>query len=93
MVYANGNSVGYEYDSFDRLVAKTKNGSETVRIYYNNKGQTARVKDISAGNTEEYVYDLAGRLTQSHTYGARSELIKYQCQSGDGSVIDKKASK
>ena len=77
-VYANGHTVGYLYDSFDRLVAKTQNGSETVRVYYNNKGQTARVNDISAGNTEEYIFDLAGRLVQSHTYGNRRELVKYK---------------
>ena len=47
-------------------------------MYYNNKGQTARVNDISAGNTEEYIFDLAGRLVQSHTYGNRRELVKYK---------------
>ncbi len=77
-MYANGHTVGYLYDSYDRLVAKTQNGSETVRIYYNNKGQTTRVNDISAGNTEEYIFDLAGRLVQSHTYGNRRELVKYK---------------
>ena len=66
--YANGDSVSYTYDRFDRLVRKSYNSGSYVAYAYNAEGSLARLSyGDSTGELASYrfEYDSLGRLIRS----------------------------
>ena len=66
--YANGDSVSYTYDRFDRLVRKSYNSGSYVAYTYNAEGSLARLSyGDSTGELASYrfEYDSLGRLIRS----------------------------
>lgn len=66
--YANGDSVSYTYDRFDRLVRKSYNSGSYVAYAYNEEGSLARLSyGDSTGELASYrfEYDSLGRLIRS----------------------------
>lgn len=66
--YANGDSVSYTYDRFDRLVRKPYNSGSYVAYAYNAEGSLARLSyGDSTGELASYrfEYDSLGRLIRS----------------------------
>ena len=66
--YANGDSVSYTYDRFDRLVRKSYNSGSYVAYTYNAEGSPARLSyGDSTGELASYrfEYDSLGRLIRS----------------------------
>ena len=66
--YGNGHILEYEYDQYDRLIAKketvdsTTETQYTARYFYNSNGLLARVSDEQHGRVTDYTYDLSDRL-------------------------------
>jgi len=66
--YANGDSVSYTYDRFDRLIRKSYNSGSYVAYTYNAEGSLARLSyGDSTGELASYrfEYDSLGRLIRS----------------------------
>ena len=95
----NGDVIGYEYDSFDRLVKKTSPDGDVVYTYDKN-GNILTVADGSG--TVTYVYDSMGRilskghsLTGTVTYsydnynGVPYGLVCETTTTPDGSTVEK----
>ena len=66
--YANGDSISYTYDRFDRLIRKSYNSGSYVVYTYNAEGSLARLSyGDSTGELASYrfEYDSLGRLIRS----------------------------
>ncbi len=68
--YGNGDYISFEYDSLDRLIGKSYNGSSTdkVEYFYGADGNISKTIDYSTNTRTKYVYDLAGRLVSARDY-------------------------
>ena len=69
-IYGNGDYISFEYDSLDRLIGKSYNGSSTdkVEYFYGADGNLSKTIDYSTNTRTKYVYDLAGRLVSTRDY-------------------------
>lgn len=68
--YGNNDFIAFSYDSLDRLIGKSYNGSSTNRIeyFYGADGNISKTIDYSTNTRTKYVYDLAGRLVSTRDY-------------------------
>ena len=68
--YGNGDYITFEYDTLDRLIGKSYNGSSTDRVeyFYGADGNISKTIDYSTNTRTKYVYDLAGRLVSTRDY-------------------------
>lgn len=69
-IYGNGDYITFEYDTLDRLIGKSYNGSSTdkVEYFYGADGNISKTIDYSTNTRTKYVYDLAGRLVSTRDY-------------------------
>ncbi len=77
--YANGDSVSYTYDRFDRLVRKSYNSGSYVAYAYNAEGSLARLSyGDSTGELASYrfEYDSLGRLIRSAELDAAGGTVQ-----------------
>ena len=101
MSYANGDTVGYEYDIFDRVVAERYNsGSKSVSYEYKYDSNGALTEQgSSSGERYGYEYDSLGRLIRSseskngayiqrteHIYDASDRLTKQSWYNSGGAT-------
>ena len=61
LVYGNGDSVQYTYDTYGRVTKQTYEDGTTVSYLYDNDGALASVYDSETGITTKYYYDFTGR--------------------------------
>ncbi len=68
--YGNGDYITFSYDTLDRLIGKSYNGSSTDRVeyFYGADGNISKTIDYSTNTRTKYVYDLAGRLVSARDY-------------------------
>ena len=79
MTYANGNTVTYGYDVFDRIISETYNNGKNYRYYYDSEGNLSKQESIYSGSTEEsyrYDYDSLGRLIHSKELDSNNNLVQ-----------------
>ena len=77
LTYGNGEYEEYSYDTLDRLVKVSYNGSETnaYSIVYDSNGRLAKAVDGKAGITYLYEYDSLDRLIRAYQKDASSNTI------------------
>ena len=79
--YGNNDFITFSYDSLDRITEKKYNNDNSKRVtyQYGNDGSLASKTDYFTGETEKYVYDLAGRAVRQKTYkdGALNSSLSY----------------
>ena len=68
--YGNNDFITFSYDNLDRITEKKYNNDDNKRVtyQYGNDGTLASKTDYFTGETEKYVYDLAGRAVRQKTY-------------------------
>ena len=80
MTHANGDTVNYTYDLFDRVIQETYNDGKTYIIRYNSEGNTSEKieSDAQGGiNTKySYDYDSLGRLIHSKQLDGNNALVQ-----------------
>lgn len=79
MTYANGNTITYGYDVFDRIISETYNNGKNYRYYYDSEGNLSKQESIYSGSTEEsyrYDYDSLGRLIHSKELDSNNNLVQ-----------------
>ena len=77
MTYGNGEFEDYTYDTLDRLVKVSYNGSATnaYSIVYDSNGRLAKAVDGKAGITYLYEYDSLDRLIRAYQKDASGNTI------------------
>ena len=68
MTYGNGLTVGYSYDTLDRISQIRYNGSVRYSYTYNTDGALHSVTDHASGTVTVYKYDSEGKTIQSYIY-------------------------
>ncbi len=95
--YANGKSLGFDYDNSNRLTSvttqiDTDHGPEIVGMYsyvYDANGNLARVADLFDNMDYYYKYDEADRLVKSETSDKNSTEFNYDSEGNIDNTIDK----
>jgi YD repeat-containing protein len=62
--YGNGQTLGYDYDSLDRLIGIRYGGQLWFENEYDGSGNIGFHNDLVNGTRYRYIYDLSNRLTQ-----------------------------
>lgn len=77
LTYGNGKYEEYSYDTLDRLVKVSYNGSATnaYSIVYDSNGRLAKAVDGKAGITYLYEYDSLDRLIRAYQKDANGNTI------------------
>ena len=92
------NEVAYEYDTLDRVVTRTVNGSDPTTYTYDNAGRPLTIG--YRGQSTTYVWDTASRLTsktlpngirQEFTYDDADRLLTITYRKADTSVLEQLA--
>ncbi len=68
MTYGNGLTVGYTYDTLDRISQIRYNGTVRYSYTYNTDGALHSVTDHANGTVTVYKYDSEGKTIQSYIY-------------------------
>lgn len=61
--YGNGHTIGFTYDMFDRVTAKSYNDIVKARFRYDKFGNLYETQDLFTNVTFRYNYDLIGRIS------------------------------
>ncbi len=92
------NEVAYEYDTLDRVVTRTVNGTDPTTYTYDNAGRPLTIG--YRGQSTTYVWDTASRLTsktlpngirQEFTYDDADRLLTLTYRKTDNSVLEQLA--
>ena len=92
------NEVAYEYDTLDRVVTRTVNGSDPTTYTYDNAGRPLTIG--YRGQSTTYVWDTASRLTsktlpngikQEFAYDDADRLLSLTYRKTDNSVLEQLA--
>ena len=77
--YGNGNSVAYEYDDLDRILAVRYDGETNpgVEYLYDNMGSATLRKDNIAQVQTKQLYDFADRLCRIEEKGMGSNALDH----------------
>ena len=77
--YGNGNSVAYEYDDLDRIIAVRYDGetNPSVEYLYDNMGSATLRKDNIAQVQTKQLYDFADRLCRIEEKGLGSNALDH----------------
>ena len=81
LLYANGDSVSYEYDELERVSNVYYNDdvfNPAVSYSYSNNGSVSRVDDYAANRAHVYNYDALGRLTSMTEHAGANGVQLYR---------------
>ena len=79
MSYGNGNSVAYEYDDLDRIIAVRYDGeiNPSVEYLYDNMGSATLRKDNLTQVQTKQSYDFADRLCRIEEKGMGGNALDH----------------
>ncbi|WP_411676149.1 RHS repeat-associated core domain-containing protein [Caproicibacter sp.] len=86
--YGNGFRLGYDYDSYDRVIRLWKNNTITYQYLYDARGNLAQITEYNNGayRLTKYFYDIGDRMIKKsnpdgseirYTYDNMNRPIKY----------------
>lgn len=81
LLYANGDSLSYEYDKLERVSNVYYNDdvfNPAVSYSYSNNGSVSRVDDYAANRAHVYNYDALGRLTSMTEHAGANGVQLYR---------------
>lgn len=73
--YGNGDYVEYDYDKYERVIAKKFNGIVKYKYIYNSAGNIYKLIDVEYNITYTYYYDNLGRAER--IYGSNNFEVAY----------------
>ncbi len=62
ITYGSGDTIGYHYDTLDRISSVWYNGVESIRYIYGRDGNLISVEDLTNGKEDLFTYDGYGNL-------------------------------
>lgn len=90
--YGNGQSIGYEYDNFDRIIAKKYNNVTRYKYAYDGSGNVGVIEDIVNNVSYRYLYDMAERISKVVDSIGNSTEYEYNRENDIHRITEKKGS-